>query len=211
MTARQANRTCRRGRIRDAVITRILDGTYPPGTRLKELVLATEFDVSQAPVREALRELEVSGLAVSEPFCGTRVLGFDAADLREAYELKAIIEERAAALAVPCVPADLEALGDDLAQLHDAAARLDFEAYCVANLSFHRGIVTMSGNRSFLRAWDALHWQVRARVAIRQAGVGLPAFAAIHGTVLDALRAGDGKRAGQGLRGIVEKFLALPW
>ena len=77
-------RSCRRDRIRDAVISRIMDGTYPPGTRLKEMALATEFGVSQAPVREALRELEVSGLAVSEPYCGTRVLGVDAAELREA-------------------------------------------------------------------------------------------------------------------------------
>ena len=89
-----SNRPCRRNKIRNTVVARILDGTYPPGTRLKELALASEFGVSQAPVREALRELEASGLAVSEPFRGTRVLGADAADLGEAYELKAVIEER---------------------------------------------------------------------------------------------------------------------
>ncbi len=202
-------RNCRRARIRDAVISRILDGTYPPGTRLKEMALATEFGVSQAPVREALRELEVSGLAISEPYCGTRVLGIDAAELREAYELKAVIEERAAELAVPCPPDALDALELDLAELQDTAARLDFEAYAVAVLSFHRTIVQMSGNRTFLRAWDALHWQVRSRIAIRQAGTSLPSYADAHVEILAALRAGDGPGAGACLRAIVNRYLVL--
>jgi DNA-binding GntR family transcriptional regulator len=202
-------RNCRRARIRDAVISRIMDGTYPPGTRLKEMALATEFGVSQAPVREALRELEVSGLAVSEPYCGTRVLGIDSAELREAYELKAVIEERAAELAVPCPPEALESLEMDLVELRETAARLDFDAYAVAVLSFHRTIVQMSGNRAFLRAWDALHWQVRSRVAIRQAGASLPSYADAHVEILAALRAGDGVLAGRRLRAIVDRYLTL--
>jgi DNA-binding GntR family transcriptional regulator len=202
----ESPRACRRNRIRNAVVARILDGTYPPGTRLKELALAAEFGVSQAPVREALRELEVSGLAVSEPYCGTRVLGVDPADLREAYELKAVIEARAAELAVPCAFEALDALEADLEQLQATAARLDFEAYAVATLSFHRSIVLMSGNRAFLRAWDALHWEVRTRVAIRQAGDRLPFYAEAHIGVVAALRAGDGIWAGRQLRAIVDKF-----
>jgi DNA-binding GntR family transcriptional regulator len=202
-------RSCRRDRVRDAVISRIMDGTYPPGTRLKEMALATEFGVSQAPVREALRELEVSGLAVSEAYCGTRVLGVDSAELREAYELKAVIEERSAELAVPCEQAALESLAADLAELHDTAARLDCEAYAVAALSFHRTIVQMSGNRAFLRAWEALHWPVRSRVAIRQAGASLPSYADAHVEILTALRAGDGLRAGRCLRNIVDRYLAM--
>jgi|HubBroStandDraft_1064217.scaffolds.fasta_scaffold00037_66 DNA-binding GntR family transcriptional regulator len=202
-------RACLRDRIRNAVIARILDGSYPPGTRLKELALATEFGVSQGPVREALRELEVSGLAVSEPFCGTRVLGVDAAELREAYELKAAIEERAAELAVPVSAEALFSLEADLDQLQTAAGALDFEAFAVASLSFHRGIVVLSGNRAFLRAWDALHWEVRSRIAIRQAGATLPGYVEAHGEVVRALRTGDGRRAGRALRGSIDQFLAM--
>jgi DNA-binding GntR family transcriptional regulator len=202
------HRACRRERIRNAVIARILDGTYPPGTRLKELALATEFGVSQGPVREALRELEVSGLAVSEAYCGTRVLGVDPDELREAYELKAVIEARAAELCVPCAAAALERLEVDLAQMQAAAETMDFEAYSEATLSFHRGIVVMSGNRAFLRAWDALHWDVRTRIAIRQVGDALPSYLGAHIEVVIALRAGDGKRAGRALQGSIDRFLA---
>jgi DNA-binding GntR family transcriptional regulator len=199
-------RACLSDRVRDAVVARILDGTYPPGTRLKELALANEFGVSQAPVREALRELEVSGLAVSEPYCGTRVLGIDAAELRDAYELKAVIEERSAELAMPCSAEALAAVEADWAKMRDAAERLAFEDYAAAAVSFHRRIVLMSGNRSFLRAWDALHWQIRSRIAAHQAGTRLPFFAEAHGEVVAALRAGDGKRAGLALRDIVDTF-----
>ena len=62
-----------RDRIRYALLRRISDGVYLPGERLKELTLAHEFEVSQAPVREAFRELEALGVLVSEHYRGTRV------------------------------------------------------------------------------------------------------------------------------------------
>ena len=69
------NRAVFREQIKDALVQRILDGTYEPGQRLVELRIAEEFGVSQAPVREALRELEILRLVESEPFRGARVAG----------------------------------------------------------------------------------------------------------------------------------------
>jgi len=101
MSESTANRTCMRDRIRDALVTRILDGTYPAGMRLKELTLAREFGVSQAPIREALRELEGSGLVKNERYRGTRVCGADYREIRESYELRGLMEERALQLLAP--------------------------------------------------------------------------------------------------------------
>ncbi|MEV8065277.1 winged helix-turn-helix domain-containing protein [Streptomyces sp. NPDC085995] len=43
---------------------RILDGTYPPGSKLPSVVQLTgEFDISEVPARHALRELRAVGLA----------------------------------------------------------------------------------------------------------------------------------------------------
>src|ERR1700742_2496504 len=94
-------RVCMRDRIRDELVARILDGTYPSGTQLKELSLAREFNVSQTPIREALRELEGSGLVTSERFRGTRVRGADSAEMRESYELRTMLEVRSVVLAAP--------------------------------------------------------------------------------------------------------------
>jgi len=87
--APSVKRVCMRDHIRDVLVARILDGTFAPGTQLKELSLAREFNVSQAPIREALRELEGSGLVTSERYRGTRVRGADSKEMRESYELRA--------------------------------------------------------------------------------------------------------------------------
>jgi DNA-binding GntR family transcriptional regulator len=94
-------RTCMRDRIREVLVARILDGTYAAGTQLKELSLAREFNVSQTPIREALRELEGSGLVMNERFRGTRVRGADSAEMRESYELRRMLEVRSVRLAAP--------------------------------------------------------------------------------------------------------------
>ena len=59
--------------VRQTLLTRILDGTYKPGDRLKELVLARELGVSQAPVREAIRHLKAANIVDTIPYCGARV------------------------------------------------------------------------------------------------------------------------------------------
>ena len=60
-------------RIRNALLERIVGGDYAPGVRLVELQLAREFGTSQAPVREALRDLETAGLVTIRPRRGSFV------------------------------------------------------------------------------------------------------------------------------------------
>ncbi len=197
-----------RDRLRETLVERILVGTYPAGTRLKELALAAEFDVSQAPVREALRELEAFGLVQSERYRGARVRAADMKELREAYELRALIEERAAALAAPCSP---EVLGV-LERAFDLMKRTqdDHKAHAAAVTAFHRTIVVAAGNATFVRTWDALHWEVRTRVALRQLqdrNTKMRPFLDMHGRVLRCLKAGDGTGAGRLLREMMAKVL----
>jgi DNA-binding GntR family transcriptional regulator len=195
-----------RDHIRNAIVARILDGSYPPGTRLKEMSLAREFNVSQAPVREALRELEALGLMESERYRGTRVRSIDLDELREAYQLRIAIEEAAARRAPPCPDSDLERLESDLAIMRRAAREHDSDAYMDSAVNFHRHIVQMSGNRLFLRAWEHMAWDIRARIAVQRIGlVGL--FTEERKQVIAALREGDGERAGRLLRGILEELL----
>jgi DNA-binding GntR family transcriptional regulator len=57
-----------REEIRDRLIEEILGGHLVPGDRLVETRIASGYGVSQAPVREALRDLELLGFVVSAPF-----------------------------------------------------------------------------------------------------------------------------------------------
>ena len=186
-------RTCMRDQIRDALVARILDGRYPAGTQLKELALAREFNVSQAPIREALRELEGSGLVTSERYRGTRVRGADLDEMRESYELRATLEVRAVELAVPCAPEIVMYMENCLRGMSAAVARSDPEAYIDDALRLHRRLIEASGNRVFVTVWDSLHFDVRGRIALRRMTErgGHAPLVEMHAHLLDRIRAGD--------------------
>jgi DNA-binding GntR family transcriptional regulator len=196
-----------RDKIRNAILVRILDGTYPPGTRLKEMDLARAFNVSQAPVREALRELETLRLVESQRYRGTRVCSIDLEQLREAYELRAEIEEASAKRAMPCAEDDLLQLDAYIRGMREAMAGNDYESYMQNGLNFHRHIVVMSKNRLFLHAWDHLAWDVRARIAARNI-LPVALYVDERETIVAALRAGDGERAGFLVRRLIERYMA---
>jgi DNA-binding GntR family transcriptional regulator len=204
-------RTCMRDRIRDVLVSRILDGTYPAGTQLKELALAREFGVSQAPIREALRELEGSGLVTSERFRGTRVRGADFGEMRESYELRCLMEERALERAAPFGPDLIEELARLARGMSEAAAAGDSERYIDDALGFHRRLIEASGNRTFLAVWDSLHWDVRGRVALRQIarrGSGVKPLVELHRGLCARLRAQDTAGAVEKVRAIFERITA---
>lgn len=161
-------RTCMRDRIRDVLVARILDGTYPAGTQLKELSLAHEFNVSQAPIREALRELEGSGLVISERYRGTHVRGADLDEMRESYELRATLEMRAVELGNPFSKDVLDYLDTCVERMQGAVEGGDSEHYIDEALRFHRRLIEASGNRVFVTVWDSLHFDVRGRIALRR-------------------------------------------
>jgi DNA-binding GntR family transcriptional regulator len=200
-------RVCMRDRIRDVLVARILDGTYPAGLQLKELSLAREFNVSQAPIREALRELEGTGLVTSERYRGTRVRGADSLEMRESYELRLMMELRSIERALPLSPAMAEKLQWCITNMSDAVARGDSEQYIDWALTFHRSLVEMGGNGTFLKLWDSLHWDVRGRIALRRlaaVGAGLAPVVAMHVHVMQALLAGDQRRASDYLTSILQ-------
>ena len=206
-------RTCMRDHIRDVLVERILDGTYPAGTQLKELTLAREFSVSQAPIREALRELEGSGLVVSERYRGTRVRGADYKEMRESYELRSMMEERAVQLAAPYPVSLLDELEQHSQGMARAVRHADAERYIDEALSFHRRLIEASGNRTFLSVWDSLHWNVRGRIALRQlaqqGGNGLKPLVELHKGLCARLRAQDVPGATDKVRKIFQRISAV--
>src|SRR5262245_6807640 len=87
-------------RIRDSLVARIASGELEPGTRLVETAIATAYGTSQAPVREALRELEAMRMVEVRPRRGTFVRHFVQQTLRESYVVRAALEETATRLAM---------------------------------------------------------------------------------------------------------------
>jgi DNA-binding GntR family transcriptional regulator len=105
-----------RDQIKDALLQRILQGTYAPGERIVEIRVAREFGVSQAPVREALRELEILRLIESEPFRGARVRGVRPEEIAETYPVRAALEAGNGMLAGRLVREHIEGFGRSVAE-----------------------------------------------------------------------------------------------
>lgn len=70
----------------------ILSGALRPGDRLVELRIAAELNTSQAPVREAVRELEAMGLVETRHNKGARVRVISDDEIREIYDVRAQLE-----------------------------------------------------------------------------------------------------------------------
>jgi DNA-binding GntR family transcriptional regulator len=146
--AKPVGRRVFREGIREQLIEDILSGRLPPGARIVETRLAQQLGVSQGPVREALRDLELFGFVVSSPFRGTQVRKISTEDLLEIYPVRAALEGVAARAAATRIDeatlAELEQLIDGM---RDAASRKDQRAHVNADFSFHHAIVKASGNR----------------------------------------------------------------
>src|SRR5277367_5126412 len=132
-------RDCMSDRIRRVLAERIIAGQLAPGERLVEMRIAEEFETSQAPVREALRELETLRLVESEPYRGTRVREVGEREMAEAYAVRAVLEQAAAELAAPALRGNAESIRRSLEQLRASALEGDREGYARHDLDFHRG------------------------------------------------------------------------
>jgi len=185
------NRACMHKRIRDVLVTRILDGTYPPEFRFKELTLAREFDVSQGPVREALRELEMLGFVRSEPHRGTYVRNPWQRGMLELYELRGALEEFAARMATAKLSEDTSALQAEVDAMAAAAVADDVHATVEHSERFHRLIIEASGNQLLETVWSSLSITDHTALTMVTLSPDLSTIAQSHQPIVDAIASGD--------------------
>ena len=119
------SRTVLREQVKDLLLQRIASGELKPGERIVETRIAAELGTSQAPVREALRDLELLRLVESEPFKGARVRGFGNEELVEVYPVRAVLEELAAKEATKRLAGDVSILEAEVEAMRDAGAQHD--------------------------------------------------------------------------------------
>ena len=187
--------------VRDRLLEAILDGRYPPGSRIVETRAAREFGTSQAPVREALRDLEALGVVEISPFRGARVRRPSREELLEAYVVRSELEALVVRLATPrLTDDDLERLAGYLEAMHRAAAAGDVVGEASADASFHGHLVDVAGNGTLKRVWGMLEPYSRTYITIAVAGADRQLIAGLHGPVLEALRARDATLADAAIR-----------
>src|SRR3954452_3545419 len=84
----------------EALRRAVVSGSLGPGQRVNEAEVARQMQISRAPVREAIRQLERDGLLVSVPRRGTIVASLSSSDVEETFTLRADLEARAIGRAV---------------------------------------------------------------------------------------------------------------
>lgn len=190
-----------RTQIKDRIMRGIIEGQYPPGARLVETRLAREFGVSQAPVREALRDLESVGVVRSFPFRGTHVRKPSRAELLEAFPVRAALESVAVAEATTRISQrELEELERLILVMIGAADQNNLHQQSVANAQFHALIVHASGNATLGRLWAQLEPFARTYLTAYHSGIDLVRLAERHRKILVPMQRGDAAAAAAVMR-----------
>lgn len=148
-----------REEIKSYVIDAVVRGVYKTGERLIETQIARDLGISQAPVREAFRDLEQIGILISVPYKGAYVKGYSIQDLQNAYDVRAELEGLAIKLAIPQITdeqiKELEEIYSQMQKVSDLVEKGDLD------VKFHEYIVKASNNSILERAWRAVsvaHW-----------------------------------------------------
>ncbi|MCJ2127095.1 GntR family transcriptional regulator [Methylobacterium sp. J-077] len=84
--------------VAESLRQRILTGEFPAGTQLRQDALADEFGISRIPIREALLQLEATGLIKIMPHRGAVVSGLSVEEVEDIFTLRVQLEPELLAL-----------------------------------------------------------------------------------------------------------------
>jgi len=186
------NRSVLADQVKERLLESILDGSYPPDSRIVETAVAKELGTSQAPVREALRGLEALGIVEITPFRGARVRRLDSAELLEAYVVRSAIEVLGARLAMARLTDDdvtaLLKIGEDMRRAADAG---DGRELAIVDAGLHEKLIQLSGNGTLLRVWRSLEPMSRTYITLVGPGSDPQWSAGLHDPILAAIRDRD--------------------
>jgi DNA-binding GntR family transcriptional regulator len=192
--------------IRDHLIDDILNGRLAPGDRIVETRIAQRFGVSQAPVREALRDLELFGFVVSSPYRGAMVRQISVEDLVQIYPIRAALEGLAAREAATRIDAAaLKRLHKLLLAMRGAAERGDMRAEVEADYAFHLTIVEASGNWLLKQFWERMRLATTTFLTVSKSHRSLHEIAERHVALIDAMESRDAAAAEREMRRHIEE------
>jgi DNA-binding GntR family transcriptional regulator len=189
-------------RIRNALTDEIASGKLPAGAALDEQHLADRFGASRTPVREALRQLAVSGLVEVRPRRGVVVTRITAERIMDMFETMAEIEALCVRLATyRMTPLERS----HLLQLHDASKAMveagNYDAYDAFNRDFHERIYRATHNQFLVEQATGLRQRLNGfrRTQLRQ-GDRMARSRDEHEGVMQAISQGDGEEAARRMR-----------
>jgi DNA-binding GntR family transcriptional regulator len=173
----------------------IMSGELQPGTLVRPETVGEDLGISTTPAREALQALRVEGFLELVPRRGFIVASLTGQDIRDLFQVQALIggelAARAATKATAQDVAELEALHHELIA---AAARNDHAKLEEKNHAFHREINLMADSRKVIWLLGLV-----TRYVPRQFYSAIPGWPQAtmddHAELLDSIKAHDPEAA----------------
>jgi DNA-binding GntR family transcriptional regulator len=185
--------------VRDDMLALILNGALTAGQRINEPDVAARLGVSRVPVREALRELESSGLVIARKHAGSFVRQLDAPEIRDLYQLRGLLDgfagRQAAQLPDSQKTALLALLLDSVALMRQASSEHAVQRYYGENLRFHWALIEATGNQTLSETYRGIVQKLHlSRLKNLSQDIGMQASIAEHLEIVQAVQQGEPQR-----------------
>jgi serine phosphatase RsbU (regulator of sigma subunit)/DNA-binding GntR family transcriptional regulator len=185
----------------------LFSGRYRAGELVELSEIATENQLDAKSVRRVFVDFQTLGMVTFSGNCSAIVHSPDPKEMKEAYEIRAALEEIGGRAAAPALKGNTAALRRELEGMRAAFNRRDLDSFVEHDVAFHRSILKASQNEVLLRVWDSLAVDLRIRGVIGKVSQDFPEVAESHKPIIDALEKGRGREAGLLLRNHVETVL----
>lgn len=187
-------------RVLQELLRAIVAGEIAPGSKISEPELAKRFDLSRAPLREALARLERCHLLERTPNAGSRVVKLSTENLLSLYQLREELEGLACRLAATQMSDSEIREMQDLLDQHLASQRVrEGESYYqeAGDLDFHYRIILGSKNPYLINILtDELYHLMRMyRVQLGMNGPRVSRAFDEHKAIINAIANRDGELA----------------
>lgn len=195
-----------RVQVADRLRTAIVTGKLRPGDPLTETALAEQLNVSRAPIREAIQDLENDGLVETVAYRGKRVKPLTIREVSEIREMRQNFEVMAVRRILERGTA-VDALWEPCGAMEEAAAAGDRDALIAADESFHRTLIRLSDHQLLAQLWGGIYLRIHQIMSLRNdQDVDLADIAGTHPPIVTALESGDAECV---VRLVSEHFDAL--
>lgn len=208
--ARQARVTARPltmpEQIAESITEAVLRGEYLPGDPVREQELATQFQVSRGPIREALRILEKSGVARIVPQRGAHITKLSGKEVNDLFEMRRVLLGLLARKLCPAGLALINALDREVRVLEELLDDKDaWEEHAKISLRIGRVMFAACDNERLVETLETLVNQTAryTRLGMHESAQRVQSAAGWRGLVT-ALTAGNPDTAASAVEGLVE-------
>jgi len=187
-------------RIKDFIIKLIVEENVQPGERIVESVLARELGVSQAPVREAIRDLVLIGILRNETYHGTFVSDFTKEEIIQAYQVRASIEATGIKLAVQHATAeDIQHLKKIYTEMTEEKNQKKPGKVLELDNLLHSEIMRLSQNIVLYNLWKTLRYDIWSKFTYSKMK-NVPFLAVRHKEMIEAMINRDEEAAAEAMK-----------